>query len=142
MLYIEQIKNRSCINSKHKYNLDDVVIVNTTSSSKNWSKELSPFYIGPVNLYDGYTSKNFENTWQYSKVYKQHTDELGNPTEEYWNWAKAGWNDDWAHRYPMGLGAIPLYSLWQGEKLGYIAARKKIYIPLYKEAVSKTEAYK
>ena len=104
--------------------------VDTTSRSSGW-KDLSPFYLGPVKLYDGLESKNFENSWQFSKVYKQHVDEDGEPNEEYWDWAKTGWNSTWAHRYPMGKGAIPEYSLWDGEKLGYIEARKRIYMPLY-----------
>lgn len=46
-----------------------------------------------------------------------------------------------AHRYPMGKGAKPLCSLWEGRRLGYIEARKKIYAPLYARAVVKTRAY-
>ena len=41
----------------------------------------------------------------------------------------------------MGKGAKPLYSYWDGEKLDYVEARKKIYIPLYSNAVKKTEAF-
>ena len=41
----------------------------------------------------------------------------------------------------MGRGAKPLYSLWNRQKLGYIEARKQIYLPLYAKAVQKTEAY-
>lgn len=83
-----------------------------------------------------------ENGWQYTKVYKQHTDASGDPTDEYWKWARKGWSDQWAHRYPMGKGAKPEYCLWDGEKLGYIEARKKVYVPLYWKAVKKTPAYK
>lgn len=119
----------------------DPIFVNATSRSQQW-KGLSPFYVGPVELYDGHKSINVENAWQFSKVYKQHVDEDGNPTEEYWQWAKKGWADTWAHRYPMGKGAVPEYSYWDGEKLGYIDARKKIYVPLYASAVVKTDAFK
>jgi hypothetical protein len=41
----------------------------------------------------------------------------------------------------MGKGAKPAYSWWDGQKLSYVEARKKIYIPLYSEAVVKTDAY-
>jgi hypothetical protein len=41
----------------------------------------------------------------------------------------------------MGKGRIPLYSYWDGEKLSYIEARKKIYIPLYSRAVIKTKGF-
>ena len=46
-----------------------------------------------------------------------------------------------AYRYPMGKGRIPEYSYWKEQKLGYIEARKKIYIPLYKKAVENTKEY-
>lgn len=119
----------------------DPKAINACSSSNNW-KGLSPFLIGPSELYDGMTSKNMENAWQYSKVYAAHADSSGEPTEAYWQWAKMGWDKAWADRYPMGRGAIPLYSLWGGQKLGYIEARKTIYMPLYAKAVANTEAFR
>jgi hypothetical protein len=118
------------------------VVVNTTSKAKNnWQTDLSPFHLGPCPLYDGYTAAVMENAWQYAKVYKQHTDSSGDPTEAYWNWAKQGWTSTVPVRYPMGRGARPEYSLWKGEHLGYIDARKRIYAPLYAEAVQKTKGW-
>jgi len=38
-------------------------------------------------------AKTMENAWQYSKVYSEHADEVGNPTQKYWDWAKAGWEN-------------------------------------------------
>lgn len=115
--------------------------INTTSRSKNWSQGLSPFYLGPIKLYKDYESKNFENAWQFAKVYKQHVDANQDPTEEYFKWAKEGWESDRAFRYPMGKGKAPLYSYWDGEHLSYVEARKQIYVPLYAEAVQKTSAF-
>ena len=120
----------------------DGIVIITTSISKNWSKGLSPFFLGPCKLYDGYTAKCVENAYQYCKVYKQHTDMDGNPTAGYWKWALSGWANNWAQRYPMGKGAKPEYSLWLGEHLGYLDARKKIYVPLYSKAVRQSNAYK
>lgn len=119
----------------------DGVVINTTSHSKNWSKALSPFFLGPCKLYGSYTARRVENGWQYSKVYEEFTKD-GEPTLEYFQWAVKGWHDDWAHRYPMGKGKKPLYNLWAGQKLGYIEARKKIFFQLYYKAAKKTEAYK
>jgi len=116
-------------------------VINTTSRSDNWSKGLSPFFVGPVKVSGGFTAKNIENAYQYSKVYAEFTDEKGNPTKEYFCWAKAGWDNSWAHRYPMGKGKVPLYSYWNRRRLSYIEARKQIYIPLYASAVVKTAAY-
>jgi hypothetical protein len=82
-----------------------------------------------------------ENAWQFSKVYKKHVGENGEPTEEWFNWAIGGWQNKRAHRYPMGKGAKPEYSYWDGRKLGYIEARRVIYAPLYRDAVKKTKAF-
>ena len=120
----------------------DPKAINTTSSSREWSRGLSPFFLGPVALYGGNTAQNMENAWQYSKVYPEHADKDGNPTEDYFAWAKAGWADTQAQRYPMGKGRKPLYSFWDGEKLSYVEARKKIYIPLYSRAVVNEPAFK
>ena len=117
------------------------IVVNTTSKSNNWSKELSPFFLGPVQLHNKDDwAKNVENAWQFSKVYPEH-DLDTMPFYHYYNWATDGWNDTWAHRYPMGKGKTPLYSLWGDERLSYIEARKKIYIPLYCKAAIKTKAF-
>ena len=118
-------------------------VVNTTSRSLDWGKSLSPFFVGPVDLYNGYKSINMENAWQYSKCYGHldHVDDGGNPTESYFKWAQEGWKSYRAHRYPMGKGVKPLFSYWDGEKLDYISARKKIYIPLYSQAVKQTNAW-
>lgn len=116
-------------------------VINTTSISRDWGKGFSPFFLGPVVLYDGRIAQNMENAWQYSKVYTEHVDEDGNPATAYWDWASEGWSDYKAHRYPMGKGAKPLYSYWDGQKLTYIQARRKIYIPLYSAAVRNTIAF-
>lgn len=119
----------------------DKLVINTTSRAKNWTQGLSPFYCGPVPLYDIYVAQNVENGWQYSKTYAKHVDENENPTEDYFSWAQWGWNKKRADRYPMGKGAKPLYSYWDGVKYDYLAARRKIYAPLYAAAVEKTDAF-
>jgi hypothetical protein len=117
--------------------------VNTTShSADDWSSGLSPFKLGPLALYDNHTARIFENAWQFSKLYPEHADSLGNPTDAYWTWAKRGWNSQRAYRYPLGKGRRPLCSLWSGQRLDYIGARKRIYLPLYQRAVAQTAAYR
>ena len=93
-------------------------------------RHLSPMLLGPVPLYAGMYSQNMENAWQYAKVYQGYE-----YAERYFPWAQAGWLARRAERYPMGKGAIPLHSLWAGDELGYIEARRRIYIPLYAQAV-------
>lgn len=121
---------------------DVAVTINTTSRSTTWSRSLSPFFCGPVELYGGYESVNVENAWQFSKVYEYYLEEDGSVGERYFQWAADGWNDPKAHRYPMGKGmATPLYSYWDYQKLTYVEARKNIYIPLYAKAVQETSAF-
>lgn len=108
--------------------------INVTSNSASFGRYFSPFILGPVDLYSGYVSLNVENAWQYSKVYEQFNDN-GKPNQEYWDWAEAGWLNKRAERYPMGKGSRPRYSWWSGKSLSYVEARKKIYVPLYREAV-------
>lgn len=115
--------------------------INTTSRSKTWSRGLSPFFLGPVELWGGYVAQNVENAWQFSKVYPHQADSIG-PTQEWWRWATAGWADTRAHRYPGGKGAKPLYSYWNYKQLSYVEARKEIYIPLYAKVVQQTEAFR
>lgn len=116
-------------------------VINTTSRSKTWSKGLSPFFLGPVRLYRNFVAQTVENAWQYSKVYAQHVGEDGLPNEDYWNWAMDGWAKKRADRYPMGKGVKPEFSYWDGERLTYIEARKKVYIPIYASTVRETEAF-
>ena len=120
---------------------EDAAVINTTSRSNTWSIGLSPFFLGPVKLYGNYVSNNVENGWQFSKCFDYYLDN-GEPGERYFKWAQDGWNSKRANRYPMGKGVAPLYSYWDGEKLSYIEARKKIYIPLYSNAVKNTLAFK
>jgi hypothetical protein len=126
----------------NRLGLAGVPVISTVSRSDTWSKGLSPFYLGPCALYGGRTARNVENGWQFSKVYKEHVGEDGNPSLRYFEWAESGWSDSRAHRYPMGKGAKPEYSWWDGEKLGYVQARKRIYAPLYIKAVARDPAWK
>jgi hypothetical protein len=108
-------------------------------------RQFSPFLLGPVGLYEGAVvshAKNVENAWQYSKVYNSFLNSNGEPNERYFEWAKSGWLNPRAVRYPMGKGAKPEYSYWNGEKLCYIEARKKIYFPIYANSVRQTKEFK
>ena len=117
------------------------------------SHGLSPFFLGPVECYDGLVSQTFERAWQCAKVYPWMADASGNPDGRYFSWrdemwAKKGFSTKSEIRFPAGKGNVGkcLYSWWKvgGEfrKLKYIEARKEIYIPLYAKLVVKTEAYR
>ena len=122
----------------------DSIVINTTSSSKtSWMRRLSPFFLGPVRVPNGigYEAFNVENAWQFSKVYEEHVDKDGWPTQAWYDWAADGYGTKRAIRYPMGKGHKPLYSFWNMERLDYIDARKKIYCPIYAQCVEGTDAY-
>lgn len=134
MLFVESYKNINSVPSNS-------IMINTTSKSDNWTRGLSPFFIYAGHLYDNFYAQNIENAWQGAKVYKKF-DENGKPSLEYFEWANKLWKSKYAERYPMGKGSVPMYSWWAGEKLDYIEARKKIYVPLYSKGVIQTEAFK
>ncbi len=133
----------------------EFVQIDCTSGNKDevMSRGLSPFYLGPVECYDGLVSQTFERAWQCAKVYPWTVGADGNPDDRYfaWRdemWAKNGFADKMSIRFPVGKKNVGkcLYAWWKvdGEfrRLGYVAARKEIYIPLYAKAVVKTEAYR
>lgn len=115
-------------------------VINTTTSSKTWSRGLSPMILGPVKN-DYLEAKNVENAWQFSKVYPEHIDKYGEVKSDWYRWSSEGFKDSWAHRYPMGKGAIPEFAYYGGERLDYIESRKKIYIPIYEDAAFGTDAF-
>lgn len=134
---------------------EGAIVVNPTSTlaTKPWEMALSPFFAGPVHLWSG-TARNVENAWQFSKVYAKdakgidigHVNSDGTPTPTWHTWHHNGIADKRAHRYPMGKGAVPLYSYWPPagafDRLDYIEARKHIYLPLYRTAIYGTDAWK
>lgn len=113
-----------------------MTVIDTTSSSGEY-RSLSPFVLPAP------PAKNLENLWQFSKVYKKYIMPIdGYPDANWYKWRDWGFSQDRAYRYPMGKGAIPEYSLWNGEKLDYIQARKKIYAPEYAKNVAKTDSFR
>jgi hypothetical protein len=79
--------------------------VMATSAGNDGEKQLSPFLLGPCRLYGDTTSKTMENAWQYSKVYRHHVGTDGEPTPEYFEWARNGFAASEAVRHPMGKEA-------------------------------------
>lgn len=76
-----------------------------------------------------------------------HVNEKGELTPEYFNWRETGLNNAFAVRYPLWNVSnlfscydsirAPLYHFYNNEKLDYINARKKIYLPEYVRLVKK-----
>lgn len=138
------------------------------STGKKPYSDLSPFNLGPVvDKTTNLKSENFENFWQFQKVYQkvvkvnqkksiqgkkvtiwQHPEELhvkdSNPNENWVQWRDKGFQNKFPIRRPNGTrkNGLPLYSYYNGKKLSYIEARKIIYIPFYKELARETQVYK
>lgn len=108
-----------------------------TVHGKGGETTLSPMMLGPCRLYGNVISQTMENAWQYSKVYPQHVGADGNPNAEYFAWAKKGFDSWKAERHPMGKDARAAFYWWNGQKIGRVEARKKIYVTLYVERVIK-----
>lgn len=120
----------------------NVLDIDVTSHSKNYGKELSPFFLGKIMVPDGRVAKNMENAWQYLKVYSEHVNSKSNIKKGWWDWSSEGFKLNSAVRYPMGKGAVPLFSFCDGERLPYIEARKRLYAPMYAQLAAKTKAYR
>lgn len=136
-----------CLNIRDAY-LEGYKHLNVTSRAKDWGKELSPFFLGPIETRIGY-AKNVENAWQFSKVYQDlaHWDSYKNvPTLTWYDFKYTGYQDGFAHRYPAGKGKKPI-GCWYPDPegtyklLSYVEARKEIYIPLYLQALRNSNVY-
>lgn len=91
-----------------------------------------------------YSSGNKKIVWEWPA--ETHIDSNGNLTEEYWKWRMTGKNNPEPVRAPVGWKHLKncLFSLEKDEpisetnpKLDYIESRKKIYVPIYMNAVIK-----
>lgn len=138
-----KVKTAVRVVSKRAVVSDDVETIDTTSHSHGMWQQLSPFYLGPCKLWDGHVAQNVENAWQYSKAYDPQHFTAGKFDRSKWlRWAREGWDNNRAVRYPMGRGATPAFSVWGDETYFYVEARARIYVPLYARAVRKTEAWR
>lgn len=128
--------------------------------------ELSPY----VMKDDNYVI--MESWWQYHKIWKRvtkqkqpisqyqpnfirwehpeetHMNEDGSIRPEYWKWREKGFKHNKWVRYPAGyqhhheaVGSV-IGTADDYEIIGYIEARKRIYVPKYKEIAIETKLYK
>ena len=146
--------------------LNDYVIIDVTSrvtrdkdfmrEHPGFNKDISPFFLGGFKTSDGLTARVFEHFWQASKVFPCHFDKVTNSLKpEYFAWRKKWFEmekvtDKSASRRPHSLLGYKdgdcLFSVryvngvW--ERMNYVEARKKMYIPEYAKLVVKTESFK
>ena len=125
--------------------LEDRIIIDLTSRNpdRNFSRQVSPFYVGPVTGPDGARANNLELFWQSAKVFPHH-DNGGQPNEEYFKYREKMYHSlpgeiqktQLRHPY-REFGYEPddmlYWPFWNEEKgvyepLSYLAARKKVYV--------------
>lgn len=113
--------------------------INVCSSSTPFYRELSPMKLGPITA-GGLTAQNLENLWQFSKVYEEEVDEKGDPLPIFFKRLQRGCDAEKGKRRKI-KGTV-LYTYWEDEKLTYLEARKRIYVPLYVKYVQQTGAWR
>ena len=139
--------------------IEDRIVINLTSRNpdKEFARQVSPFYVGPLTGPDGATAANLEVFWQIGKVFGHH-DNHGQPNEEYFAYrekmygAKPGEIPKPVMRHPYKeFGYTPddmLYWAYYNpdkkeyKRLSYLEARKKVYVPEYAKLVANSDAMK
>src|SRR5690554_5235876 len=96
---------------------DNSIVIDVTSNSPSFGRQLSPFYVGPCELYDGYTAYNVENAYQFASIFPAFADEHGEPLPTYWPWAIKGWQTKRPIKFPLGPWNKRLHHWWDGRKL-------------------------
>jgi hypothetical protein len=142
--------------------LDGFTRLDVTSGSNNklgalQLKSLSPLLIGPLSDCDGGSVVRFENLWQYRKVYSEfgHWDAAKNqPTDKWRAWQQAGVKrlkngkgvrtppELSTHKKEHGTKPVPIGSWWEGELLGYVASRKRLFVPCYARLLRANTTFK
>ena len=101
-------------------------------------------------------TKEFYSRWNQTEIRKHpseiHLNKDGKLTDKNWAWRKKGFECKYPVRYPVGFNhrGECLYALEDGkddkndskEKLSYIDARKRIYVPVYTRLVKQQRQYK
>ena len=139
--------------------VQDRVVIDLTSRNpdKEFARQVSPFYVGKVVGTDGATAPNLEVFWQIGKVFEHH-DNNGRPNDAYFAYrekmysAKLGEIPKPVMRHPykeFGYNADDMlywayYNPERGEyeRLSYLEARKKVYVPEYAKLVANSDAMK
>ena len=123
------IKNKKCSIERIKKEYPDCVIIDVTSKATDEFKKLSPFYPHdsiPIPGYEGMYGCSVEGIWQGLKVFENE----GPSILTVHNHAMKGLKRS-TRIYGKCLGHV--YGEWDKpyNLLGYIEARKLIYVPAY-----------
>lgn len=140
------------------HDIGERIVINLTSRNpdRHFSRQISPFFVGPVTGPDGATAPHLEVFWQCGKVFPHH-DEGGQPGTDFFDYraemyaAPAGSISKPCMRHPYKeFGYDPddmlYWPYWneekgEYEKLSYLVGRKKVYVPAYAKLVAGTPAF-
>lgn len=109
--------------------------------------QFSKYYLVVPKSLQRYSRYNKRVIWDHPA--EIHHDDY-NPNEAYLDWRKKGMNNNEAVRYPVGYKyrsrCVCAYKELENgpdleHPLNYITSRKEIYLPIYREAVEKTEMF-
>ena len=139
--------------------LADRVVINLTSRNqdRSFAEQVSPFYIGPVTGPDGASSDSLEVFWQVGKVFPHH-DDNGQPSSTYFEYRNDMYSKKQGeipkpimrhpyHEFGYEADDMLYWALWnpkkgEYERLSYLEARKKVYVPEYAKLVADSDALK
>lgn len=127
----------------------DAIALNVTSWSKEWTRCLSPYFLGPVEVAPGIWAKSIENGFQYSKLYPDFA-KNDEPLPEWWFWAQAGWRNPRPIHHPFGkkradLGYVVVEdhgsNFFKWKIISHDEARNIFFVRWYADLVQKTPEY-
>ncbi len=103
--------------------------------------ELSPMLLGPVHDENGERyALNIEDGWQCSKVWPFHRNRGGDWLRMWNKWSENGRFSGLALRH-RGRGP-PLFSLYMGDEMDYVTARKRMYCEWMRQLAVEKEHFK
>ena len=143
---VARLPNRFAPGDKTHPSLPGFTRINVSSSSRQWSRGLSPMSAASAGSYLGQEATCFENLWQGGKLYDFHLtpffpDRKG-VLPEFFTRRDQMCADPQPHRrsYPKARG-VPVSSLYDGVVYDYLSSRCLLYCPLYADWVQTTPAW-
>lgn len=135
----------------------DRVVINLTSRNPDraFSRQVSPFFVGPVTGPDGATADSLEVFWQVGKVFPHH-DDGGRPSPEYFEYRADMYGKRMGeiskpqmrhpyHEFGYEAEDMMYWAYWDKDSgeytgLSYLEARKRVYVPEYAKLVANSDA--
>lgn len=140
-------KHRRGVSGEQTVRADGFKNIDVTSASRNLvgperhsATTLSPMRLGPIVDQHGNIARLFENYWQFSKMWPTaghcaagSGDDECVPSDAWFRFRRRGFALEKGKRRPLPKKpyGFPRFSFYNGQPMGYVESRKKIYVPLY-----------